>query len=346
MNTIVSHPLYKRSIEKMLSVKFLDFEKFRDKRFFITGATGLIGTVLIDALLSANVGVEILALTRNEKRVRERFPQHCGNANLKFIEQDVREEFKINLPVDFIVCGASNSHSVAYGSDPAGTIETILTGTKNTIALAEKNPRSRTLFLSSGEIYGTNNLGKEMFSEQDCGYLDCNTVRACYNEAKRLSECLFQIAKQMKNVDFVSARPSRIFGPRMTSEDSKATAQFLRNAVAGTDIALKSAGTQKFSFGYVPDTVAGLLAVFQNGISGNVYNVSGDALQLRDFAGICAKFAGTQLTTATASTIENVGASVVQNAILDDRKLRSLGWFPQWTLEDAIGETIEILKNK
>lgn len=344
MNTIVFHPLYKRSIEKMLSVKFLDFEKFRDKRFFITGATGLIGTVLIDALLSANVGIKILALTRNEKRARERFSQHCGNANLKFIEQDVREEFKINFPVDFIVCGASNSHPVAYGSDPAGTIEINVVGAINAIKLAKKNPASRTIFLSTVEIYGENNTGKEAIAETDCGFIDCNTMRACYPESKRLAECLFQIEKQTHSVDFVTARFCRLFGPTMTNEDSKASAQFMRNALDGHDIVLKSAGTQKYSYGYTSDAITALLLLLQKGESGNAYNVAPEAIQLKDFAGLCARFAGTQLSFDIPGEVEQRGASVVQNAILDDRKLRFLGWFPQWTLEDAIGETIEILK--
>ena len=46
------------------------------------------------------------------------------------------------------------------------------------------------LLASSVEIYGQ---GTEMpMDEKFCGYIDCNTARAGYNEAKRTSEALSQ----------------------------------------------------------------------------------------------------------------------------------------------------------
>jgi len=342
MDKIISHPLYKKSVEKILTAKFIDFEKFRGKKFFITGATGLLGTVLIDALLHADVGVEILALTRNSNRARERFPARENCPALRFLEQDARAEIPAGTEADFIVCGASNSHPVAYGNDPAGTALTNVFGALNAIDLAKRNPASRTIFISSCEIYGENTLGKTAFSEHDCGFIDCNTVRACYTESKRLAECLFQIAKEKSGVNFVTARLCRIFGPTMTSEDSKASQQFLRNAIAREKIVLKSAGTQLFSFGYAPDAISALLTILQKGKNGNAYNVAPEAITLRDFAKICGDCAGTKTEFAEANNTEKLGFSVVKNSILDDSAARELGWFPQWTLREAIAETIEI----
>jgi len=342
MDKIISHPLYKKSVEKILTAKFIDFEKFRGKKFFITGATGLLGTVLINALLHADVGVEILALTRNSYRARERFPAWENCPALRFLEQDARAEIPAGTEANFIVCGASNSHPVAYGNDPAGTALTNVFGALNAIDLAKRNPASRTIFISSCEIYGENTLGKTAFSEHDCGFTDCNTVRACYTESKRLAECLFQIAKEKSGVNFVTARLCRIFGPTMTSEDSKASQQFLRNAIAREKIVLKSAGTQLFSFGYAPDAISALLTILQKGKNGNAYNVAPEAITLRDFAKICGDCAGTKTEFAEANNTEKLGFSVVKNSILDDSAVRALGWFPQWTLREAIAETIEI----
>lgn len=346
MDKITSHELYKKSVEKILTADFLDFEKFRGKKFFITGATGLLGTVLIDVLLRADVGVKILALTRSVERARKRFPTHKDDPALSFLEQDASLPIPAGTPpADIIVCAASNSHPVAYGNDPAGTIFTNIFGAKHAIDFAKRCADARTLFTSSVEIYGENTSGKS-FAEHDCGFIDCNTVRACYNECKRLAECLFQIAKEKDGVDFVTARPCRIFGPTMTHEDSKASAQFLRNALAHEKIVLKSAGTQRFSYGYTPDAVAGLLTILQKGESGHAYNVATDVISLRDFAKLCGEWSGTETEFAEASAVEKLGASVVKNSELDVSALRALGWRPQWTLPAAITETLDILSGK
>lgn len=346
MEKIVAHGLYKKSVEKILSADFLDFEKFRGKKFFITGATGLLGTMLIDALLRAEIGVKILALTRSAERARERFPFQKNNPALQFLEQDVRTPVPAGTQcADFIICGASNTHPIAYGNDPQGTIFTTIFGTTNAINFAKRNVNSRTLFISTGEIYGENTSGKA-FAEHDCGFIDCNTVRACYGEGKRLAECLFQIAKEKSGLDFVTARLCRIFGPTMTREDSKASAQFLRNALAREKIVLKSAGTQQFSYGYTPDAITALLAILQKGESGNAYNVAPEAISLRNFARFCGGWAGTETSFAAASATEKLGFSVVKNAVLDDSALLALGWHKQWSLPAAISETLNILSGK
>ena len=343
------HPLYLRSIERVARADFLDFSAFRGKTFFVTGATGMIGKTLIDVLRFLNardgLGARIFALTRNAARARERFADGgAAGGEITFVEQDARERIPAEVAADFWICGASATHPVAYGSDPAGTIDVNLEGTKNLIAAATRVPGARCVFLSSCEIYGENRAGLHAFSETDCGYLDCNTLRACYNEAKRLCECFFRIAYEKRGLDYVTVRPSRIFGPTLLADDSKASSQFLRNALAGADIVLKSAGTQRFSYTYTPDCVAGIFAALSRGVAGDAYNIASEAIRLRDFAELCAGFAGTRVVFEMPENgAEKSGYSAVQNSISSTEKLRALGWREQWTLRDAIAETLSIL---
>lgn len=345
------NPLYLKSIEKIASADFLDFEKFCGKTFLVTGATGLIGRVLIDVLrflnVQKNLDVKIFALTRNAQRARTKFSDFGEKSGeIEFIEQDARSPLDGNFHVDFFVCGASNSHPKAYASDPEGTIDTNISGLRNILKLAKNSSHSRTIFLSSADIYGNNDRGLESFSENDCGFIDCNTLRACYNEAKRLCECLCQIAHVKNGVDFVSVRLPHIFGATMTDDDSKASAQFLRNALAARNIVLKSAGTQRFSYTYVPDAVSGIFAILQKGVSGEAYNVGGHPICLRDFAQECANFAGTEIAFGESEKTEKLGASPSQHALVNDAKIRALGWRQFFSFRDAIRETLEILKDE
>ena len=63
------HPLYKEDLSYIINN--VDIEQFKGKRFLITGATGLIGVCMIDALMYANqqgMGITIYAVGRNKQR--------------------------------------------------------------------------------------------------------------------------------------------------------------------------------------------------------------------------------------------------------------------------------------
>ena len=48
----IANSIYKNCIEKILSK---DFEIFKNKTFFITGASGLVGSFLVDTLMYLNI---------------------------------------------------------------------------------------------------------------------------------------------------------------------------------------------------------------------------------------------------------------------------------------------------
>ena len=60
-----SHPLYQEDLANILAVK--DIEQLRGKRFLITGATGLIGVQLIDALMQLG-DVDVIAVGRSRDK--------------------------------------------------------------------------------------------------------------------------------------------------------------------------------------------------------------------------------------------------------------------------------------
>ena len=78
----------------------------------------------------------------------------------------------------------------SYASDPIGTIMTNIAGTQHILDYAVKANSEKVLFLSTVEIYGENRGDLDKFTEDYCGYIDCNTLRAGYPEGKRASESL------------------------------------------------------------------------------------------------------------------------------------------------------------
>ena len=188
----------------------------------------------------------------------------------------------------------------------------------------------------------------EFTPEEYTGKLNLATSRSCYTESKRAAEALCQSYIAEKGAHVCIARLCRIFGPTMLLSDSKASSQFIKNALAGEDIVLKSEGTQFFSYTYVADAIAGLLTVLLNGENGVAYNVSSEKtnVHLRDFAQMCAEYNGRNVIFDPPSETEAKGFSIATQAIMDNNMIKTIGFIPRYEMADAVRRTIQILNNE
>ena len=158
---------------------------------------------------------------------------------------------------------------------------------------------------------------------------------------------LFRSYYDEHGVDCVIARVSSIYGPTMQKDDSKAHAQFLRNALAGENIVLKSKGTQRRTYCYVIDAVSGLLALLFKGKSGEAYNVANaDSIAtIAEVAQTIADLSGTKVIFDLSDAVESKGFSSPQNCVLNTEKINALGWFGKYDLKQGLAETLEILRD-
>lgn len=341
------HPLYLEDIEHVISVNGI--EALNNKTVLITGASGLIGTCLIDALMALchrGYSIKIVAVGRNRERLENRFGGYLGSSWFQILIQDVVEPFSNETRADFIFPLASNTHPVYYSKYPIETIISNIKGVENALDLASRCG-STVLYPSSVEIYG-NARGEDVFSEDYTGLLNLSTSRACYTESKRVCEALCQSYISEKGTDVKIARLSRVFGPTILPSDSKASSQFINKAVAGEDIVLKSEGNQIFSYSYVADAANAILFIALNGQTGVPYNISNQAcdVKLRDFAGYCASYVDRNVVFELPSDVERKGYSVATYAVLDNSRLQSAGWRPKYSIVDAIQRTITILRDE
>ena len=336
-----NHPLYQEDIDNVLSISGID--SLRGKSFLITGATGLIGVHLIDALMRLG-GVSVFAVGRDKQKAAGRLGEYFGHSMFHFIEQDVCEPFSASLSVDYIIPLASNTHPLAYSKYPIETIRTNVRGAENALELACRCGAT-VLYPSTVEIYG-NATDQHPMSEGFTGSLNLSTSRSCYTESKRVCEAMCQSYIAEKGIRVLIVRLSRVFGPTMLESDSKASSQFIKKALAGEDVVLKSKGEQSYSYTYVTDAVAAMLHVLLNGENGVAYNVSceGCDVRLKEFAQVCAEISGKRIVYDLPSEEEAKGYSIATNAILDNTRLKTLGFTPRYGLEDAIRRTVEILR--
>ena len=340
------HPLYQEDLSRVVDIP--EIEKLKGKSFLITGATGLIGVCMIDALMKYNcqgAAIQIYAVGRSWEKAKSRLGEYEHNGHFHFIEQDVRQPLPENVQADVIIPLASNTHPLAYSQYPIETIEINVKGAEHALKKALACGAT-VLYPSSVEVYG-NARDEDVFTEDYTGKLNLENSRACYPESKRLSEALCQSYMAERGVDVKIARLSRVFGPTMLMSDTKASSQFILKALAGEDIILKSKGEQFFSYTYVADAVRSMLYILLHGESGKPYNVSNKDcdVKLKDFAGVCALWAGKDVLFDLPSEVEQKGYSVAMHAILDNTRLMSIGFPPLYSFKSAVFRTLSIISN-
>ena len=330
----------------------LPWDKLKNKSIMISGATGLIGSFLIDVLMEKNssedLGCIVYALGRNEQKARMRFSKYFDNQQLVFIPYDVNKPFiRDDLEtVDYVLHLASNTHPMQYSTDPIGTITTNIIGLQNMLEFSVDHNATRFGFASSNEVYGENRGDTELFDENYCGYINSNTMRAGYPESKRCGEALCQAYKAQKNLDVVVFRFTRSYGPTMLMSDTKAISQFIKKGIKGEDIVLKSAGNQFYSYQYMADSASGLLYILLFGENGEAYNIAEEHsdILLKDLAEVISNISSKDVVFEIPDAVEAAGYSTATKARLNGKKLMDLGWQPKYDIKSGIERTISILK--
>lgn len=343
MRNFKKHILYQEDVHNILNT--IDTDKLSGKTFLVTGATGMVGVMLIDVLMKLP-HTKVIAVGRSKAKAQNRLGEYYDNSNFNFIEQDVQVPFSEDLKVDYIIPLASNTHPMAYSQYPIETMLINIEGARNALDLAVSS-NATVIYPSSVEIYGNSEEG-HFFVENSNGKLNLANSRACYTESKRSCEALCQSYKSERNVKIKIVRLCRIFGPTMLMSDTKASSQFIIKAINNEDIVLKSEGNQYFSYIYVADAVAAILYVLLKGQDGEAYNISNldTNVHLKDFANQCALYNNKKVLFDLPSEAEKKGFSIASTAILINDKLLSLGFVPLHNLREGIRRTIEILKTK
>ncbi|MBQ9664943.1 MAG: NAD-dependent epimerase/dehydratase family protein [Bacteroidaceae bacterium] len=324
----------------------LPWHRLAGTNILITGATGLIGGCLVEALMmNPKKDYQVYASGRNEERAKARFKEFADERHFHFIRYDVLKPLESDVRFDYIIHAASNASPNFFAKNPVEVIKSNIDGVVNLMEYGLQHGMKRFLYVSSGEVYGEGD--GRVFTEDYSGYVNCATPRACYPSSKRAAETLCVSYAAEYGADVVIARPCHTYGPHFTEQDNRVYAQFIRNVLKGEDIVMKSTGEQFRSWCYVVDCVSALLYILLKGENGQAYNIADENsnISIKELAEIIAEIGGKKVVMDVPGADERKGYNVVRKSIFSNSKLESLGWDVSGTFMKKMDVTIEEYRN-
>lgn len=329
---------------KTVAALSLPWEKLYNSNILITGASGLIGSCLVEVLMERqHLDYHVYALGRNDKRMEKLFQKYLSNNRFHIIIGDITKPLNSNISFHYIIHAASGAAPAEFVQNPVEVMMANIEGVHNLIDYGRFHEMKRFLYISSGEVYGEGD--GRIFTEDYSGYVDCTNPRSCYPSSKRAAETLCVSYALEYNVDVVIARPCHIYGPHFTEFDNRVYAQFLRNVLNGEDISMKSSGEQFRSWCYVVDCVFALLYILLKGENGQAYNIADDNsnITIKRLAEIIAEIGGRKVVVNNPSGEERKGYNRVTKSVFSTDKIKKIGFVATTTIEKGLYKTIREL---
>ena len=256
------------------------WERVRGTRTFLTGGTGFFGPWLAESFAQANeqlgLGAELVVLSRDPDAAISRLPALRNAPAVTFWAGDVRHfEFPPG-PFDLVIHGAAESSQQHHVGDHRHMFDTIVDGTRRTLAFTRDAGASRYLLLSSGAVYGRQPSSLSHVPEHYTGAPDLDDARSAYGEAKRAAEVLAAVEVERSQLSVRVARCFAFVGPHLPLDIHFAIGNFVRDAMGRGPIRIQGDGTAVRSYLYMADLAVWLWTLALSPKARGAYNVGSE----------------------------------------------------------------------
>ncbi len=227
-------------------------------RVLVTGATGFIGSHLVEALVHR--GDEVVGIDNFDpfypRPMKERNLREMGRLRgFEFHEQNMLdvEALRARLTPDTVIVHLAAKAGVRPSlADPVGYANANVTGTAAVLEAARRAGVSRIAFGSSSSVYGDST--PVPFREDAVAVEPVSP----YAATKRAAELVLRSVAPIYGFRTAALRFFTVYGPRQRPD--LAIHAFARRMAAGETITLFGDGTQARDYTYCDDIVAGVIA--------------------------------------------------------------------------------------
>ena len=325
------------------------WEQLKGKKILITGATGLIGSVMIKCILELNrkrhLGIKIFAVVRNIEKAN--LVLGLSRNNLLFLQMDLKDlnAKSIGQQVDYVIHLASPTEGRFMEENPVETFDLAYRSTYSLLNFAKQTDVKSMVYVSSLEYYGQI-FDDRIVIEDMQGYIDPMSPRSSYPMGKRTAEYLCYAFSEEYGTPAKVARLTQTFGAGISENDNRVFAQFARSIINSEDIVLHTTGESAKPYCYTVDCITAILYILLKGKSGEAYNVANPDtyISIRDLAEFVKQHFNPSINVRVEQN-DNMGYAPVTKLCLSVQKLMALGWQPRYGLKEMFERLIMFMSN-
>lgn len=304
-------------------------------KILITGGSGFIGSHIVEHYQDLAAEIRVLDNLRTGYRKNLDGLQHV------FLEGSVTDReavAKAVKGVDYVFHLAALVSVPESMAKPGECVDINVHGLLNVLEASAAAGVKKLVFASSAAIYGDNPTVPKLESMLP-------EPKSPYAITKLDGEYYLDLFNRERGLETAAIRFFNVFGPRQDPKGAYAAAVpiFIEKALKGEDITVYGDGGQTRDFIYVKDIVGALsFAVETPGVTG-VFNAGyGGQMTINDLANKIIASAGSD--TKVLHGPERAGD--VKHSRSSADKLRSAGWQPKHSLDDALATTLEFFRGR
>lgn len=315
----------------------------QNKRIFITGGAGFIGSTLIGRLVERNCIVAYDNLTRNTLKS---LPDLLRHPNLTLVEGDVLDPARLTEAMrgaDVVIHAAGIAGIDTVIKNPVQTMRVNMIGTANVLEASLANGvQGRVVDFSTSEVFGSMAFKSAETDVTVAG--SAGEARWTYAVSKLAGEHLAHAYHAQHKLPVVTVRPFNVYGPGQTGEG--AIQIFIKRALRNETIRIDGDGAQIRAWCYVDDFVECLMRCIEDPVAiGHSFNI-GNARAVITILGL----AETVLrVTRSESQIEfdpPLSADIAIRIPSVDKAQQVLGFKAKVDLEEGIRRTADYFRGQ
>ena len=236
----------------------------------------------------------------------------------EFGRLDILHNNAAALGADAIVNFAAETHVDRSILDPRAFLKTDIIGVHTLLEAARSNAIERFLQVSTDEVYGHVPEGRVSESAP-------LAPRSPYSASKAGADLQVQAYATTYKIPILITRGSNTYGPYQYPE--KIVPLFITNLLANRPVPLYGDGLQVRDWLHVDDHARGILAVLENGVPGQIYNLGGDnEMTNRALTEQIVRLCDRDFDLVVEHVVDRAGHD--RRYGIDSSKARGIGWKP------------------
>jgi UDP-glucose 4-epimerase len=312
----------------------------KNKRIFITGGAGFIGSAVIGRIVEHNKIVVFDNLTRNALAQRA-FRDH---PNLQIVVGDVLDMNAVTKAMegcDLVIHCAGIAGIDTVIKKPTRTMQVNMIGSANVLEAADKiGNMERVVCFSTSEVFGQTALSSSETDRTVIGAV--GEARWTYAVSKLAEEHLAIAYWKERGLKATVVRPFNIYGPGQEGEG--ALKAFIQRAIVDAPIEIHGEGTQIRAWCYIDDMVDGvLLACSHPKAVGESFNI-GNTRSVETIYGLANTVVRVLNSQSPIGFIDKTYVDVELRIPSINKSRELLGFEAKVSLEEGIRRTAEFYR--